>query len=58
MNGVVLIGCGFVADLYARSLASFPHVQVLGAHDRDRTRMSAFCAHWKFRELVRCNVSR
>lgn len=52
MNGVVLIGCGFVADLYARSLASFPQVQVLGAHDRDRTRMSAFCAHWKFRELA------
>ena len=46
MSVVALIGCGFVADLYMRSLASFPHVRVLGAHDRDRARMAAFCAHW------------
>ncbi|WP_439519122.1 Gfo/Idh/MocA family protein [Hydrogenophaga sp.] len=51
MSAVTLVGCGFVADLYARSLASFPHVQVLGAHDRDPVRMAAFCAHWKYREL-------
>lgn len=51
MNGVVLVGCGFVADLYVRALLSFEHVRVLGAHDRDSARMSAFCAHWRLREL-------
>lgn len=51
MSAVTLIGCGFVADLYARSLASFPHVRVLGAHDRDPVRLAAFCAHWKIREF-------
>lgn len=51
MSGVTLVGCGFVADLYMRSLASFPQVRVLGAHDRDPARMAAFCAHWKIREL-------
>lgn len=47
MSGVTLVGCGFVADLYMRSLAKYPEVRVLGAHDRDKDRMAAFCAHWK-----------
>lgn len=51
MMRVAIVGCGFVADLYARSFASFPDVQVVGAHDRDASRMSAFCTYWKYREL-------
>lgn len=51
MSSVALVGCGFVADLYARSLASFAQVKVLGAHDRASQRMAAFCSHWKIREL-------
>lgn len=46
MGGVVLIGCGFVADLYMRSFRVMPEIKVLGAHDRDATRQAAFCAHW------------
>jgi len=46
MTAVVLVGCGFVADLYMRSLATFPEIHVIGAHDRDAARLSAFCAHW------------
>ena len=46
MTAVTLIGCGFVADLYMRSLKSFPQVRVLGAFDRDPARLQAFCAHW------------
>ena len=36
---VALVGCGFVADLYMASLATFRHVEVIGAHDRDRARL-------------------
>ncbi|CUH64775.1 1,5-anhydro-D-fructose reductase [Thalassovita gelatinovora] len=43
---VALIGCGFVADLYMRSLQSVPHVQVVGAFDIDVERAGAFSAHW------------
>lgn len=43
---VALVGCGFVADLYMASLATFRHVEVIGAHDRDRARLTAFAAHW------------
>jgi len=51
MSAVALIGCGFVADLYMRSLRSMPHIGVVGAHDRDPDRMRAFCAHWGVAEL-------
>jgi len=43
---VALVGCGFVADLYMRSLALHPGVTVVAAHDRDAARQAAFCAHW------------
>ena len=46
MTGITLIGCGFVADLYMRSLTTFPAVKVLGAYDRDPERLRAFCEHW------------
>ena len=51
MSAVALVGCGFVADLYMRSLRSFPQLTVLGAHDRDPARMAAFCTHWGLPEL-------
>ncbi|EBA06355.1 Gfo/Idh/MocA family protein [Sagittula stellata] len=43
---VLLLGCGFVADLYARSLATFPGIEVAGVYDIDTARLTAFCAHW------------
>ena len=46
MTRVSIIGCGFVADLYMRSLATFPHVSVDRVYDRDASRLSAFAAHW------------
>ena len=46
MKDVTVIGCGYVADLYMRSLKAHPEIRVLGAHDRDPARLSAFCRHW------------
>ena len=43
---VALVGCGFVADLYLRSLALHPDVTVAAVHDRDPARQAAFAAHW------------
>lgn len=42
---VLLLGCGFVADLYARSLQTFPGIQVAGVFDIDSARLTAFCDH-------------
>lgn len=49
MAGVAVIGCGFVADLYMRGLRTFPGIAVLGAHDRDPSRLARFAAHWGVR---------
>ncbi|MDC0736826.1 Gfo/Idh/MocA family oxidoreductase [Cognatishimia sp. SS12] len=46
MTEIAIIGCGFVADLYMRSFARFPHVTLRAAYDRDTARRDAFCAHW------------
>lgn len=46
MSGLVVIGCGYVADLYMRSVAVMPGLVVAGAYDRDPTRLAAFCAYW------------
>ncbi|MDU8926233.1 Gfo/Idh/MocA family oxidoreductase [Alisedimentitalea sp. MJ-SS2] len=45
MSSVLLIGCGFVADLYMAGLKTFPHIKLVGAFDRDTTRLSQFTAH-------------
>lgn len=46
MSTVAIIGCGFVADLYARALSVMPGIRVVGVYDRDPVRLAAFCAHW------------
>ena len=47
MFTVVIVGTGFVADLYMRSLEAFPEVRVAMAFDRDAARLAAFCLFWK-----------
>lgn len=46
MSAVSIIGCGFVADLYMRSLATFPDIRVVGVFDHDAARLAVFCDHW------------
>ncbi|WP_202913447.1 Gfo/Idh/MocA family protein [Acuticoccus sediminis] len=47
MPNVAIIGCGFVADLYMRSLSLYPEVTVVGAFDIRGERLKAFTDHWK-----------
>lgn len=47
MSGqVVLLGCGFVADLYMQSLAVMDGIEVAGVYDHDQKRLLQFCTHW------------
>jgi predicted dehydrogenase len=41
-----IIGCGFVADLYMRSLTDHAQLKLVAAADHDRARARAFQAHW------------
>ncbi len=44
-----IVGTGFVADLYMRSLKTFPQLKVVIATDIDPARLASFCAYWKVR---------
>jgi predicted dehydrogenase len=47
VTGVVsIIGCGFVADLYMKSLQVMDGMTVAGVYDHDAKRLAQFCAHW------------
>lgn len=46
MSEIAIIGCGFVADLYMRSLATFPEIKVIGVYDKDAARLKSFCDYW------------
>jgi len=46
MRNISIIGVGFVADLYMRSLETFPHINVLKVFDRDKSRLTAFTDFW------------
>ncbi|WP_353473409.1 Gfo/Idh/MocA family oxidoreductase [Salipiger sp. H15] len=50
MTGTIaLLGCGFVADLYMRSLKVMGGITVHSVHDRDTARLTRFCDHWQLR---------
>lgn len=42
-----IVGTGFVADLYLRSLQSFPQIRIGGVFDRDPARLRAFAGFWR-----------
>ncbi len=43
---IAIIGTGFVADLYMRSLKTFPAIEIACAFDIDDKRLSVFCDYW------------
>jgi predicted dehydrogenase len=47
MPNLSIIGTGFVADLYMRSLETFPDIKLLKVYDRDTVRLQAFAEFWR-----------
>lgn len=47
MSKISIIGTGFVADLYMRSLETFPDITILKVFDRDAERLKAFVEFWE-----------
>ncbi len=46
MPKLLIVGTGYVADLYLRSLRLYPDIEVIGCYDRNSDRLAQFCAHW------------
>lgn len=49
---IAIIGCGYVADLYAQTFASYPELNLLGVCDRNAENLEAFCRRWPARKYV------
>ncbi len=45
-RSVAIVGTGFVADMYMKSIALYPNVNIVGAYDKDAPRLKTFCTHW------------
>lgn len=46
MAKISIIGTGFVADLYMRSLETYPHIKILKVFDQNPARLSMFTKFW------------
>ena len=55
---IAVVGCGYVADLYGKTLHGHPNLKLIGAYDRNASNLATFCRRWaerayaNFAELV------
>jgi predicted dehydrogenase len=55
---IAVIGCGYVAEFYAKTLGNYPQLKLIGAYDRDDRNLQTFCDRWsaqrydKFAQLL------
>ena len=48
---IAIVGCGYVADLYMKTLKNYPQLEVAGVMDRHPERLSRFARHFGVRAL-------
>lgn len=46
---LAIVGCGFVADFYVRTLANYPHLELMGVTDREPARADRLAKHYGLR---------
>jgi len=46
---LAIVGCGYVADFYCRTLGGYPDLKLVSAYDRDAAQLERFGAHWPTR---------
>jgi len=45
-RSIAIIGTGYVADFYMKSIALYPDVKIVAAFDLDAARLKVFCDYW------------
>jgi predicted dehydrogenase len=46
---VAIVGCGYVAESYCRTLGNYPELTLVGAYDRNSQNMRSLCDLWPMR---------
>jgi predicted dehydrogenase len=44
-----VVGCGYVADMYGKTLSGHPTLRLVGAYDKDERNLQSFCRRWPAR---------
>jgi len=46
---LAIIGCGFVAEFYGKTLGNYPHLKLIGAYDCNANNLQSFLQRWPCR---------
>lgn len=44
-----IIGCGYVAEFYGKTLVNYPELKLVGAYDKNEENLKVFCRRWPAR---------
>jgi predicted dehydrogenase len=47
---VAVVGCGYVAEFYGKTLGNYPDLRLVGAYDRKADNLQKFCQRWPGRQ--------
>jgi predicted dehydrogenase len=47
---IAIVGCGYVAEFYGKTLGNYPELRLVGAYDRNATNLQKFCQQWPARQ--------
>lgn len=57
---IAVVGCGYVAEFYIKTLGNYPNLKLVGAFDTNPSNLSSFSSHWHVRafdtleQLLQC----
>ncbi len=46
---IAVIGCGYVAEFYGKTLINYPELKLIGAYDINPENLTSFCRRWAIR---------
>lgn len=46
---LAIIGCGYVAEFYGKTLGNYPRLKLVGAYDSNPANLQSFCRRWSCR---------
>src|SRR5258706_9626038 len=49
---VAVVGCGYVAEFYGKTLGNYPELILVGAFDQNELHMQSFCKKWSTRPFA------
>lgn len=50
---IAVVGCGYVADSYGKTLANYPELELVGAYDKNEGNLESFSRNWSIKKYPR-----